>query len=465
MDDSLTGQIVLIIALIICSAYFSATETAFTSVNRIRMKNLASDGNKKAEKVLMLSEKYDKLLTTILIGNNIVNIWMTAIATAICIGLYREHGATVATIAVTIIVLIFGEITPKNIAKEKSESFSMFSAPFIGALMTVLTPITFIFSKWKQFISRVFKLTDEETITDDEILTMVEEAETGGSLDEERSELIQNAIEFDELTAEDVMTPRPDMVAVDTECTNEELARLFQETGYSRLPVYEEEIDRIIGAINQKDFHNHIVGTDKKITDFIIPVVFVGETMKIFDLLRKMQQLKTHMAIVIDEYGGTEGLVTMEDIIEELVGEIYDEHDVVINKEIMPLQNGSYRVQASANLARIFDYLDVDANIQEVNTINGWVAMELDHLPKRDDRFETRLGDKLLRVRVTKADPRKAVEINLVCEDAPDEDVEQSPEEDEKPEGSGKGNGRAAGKSNGKGNGRAAGKSNGKSNG
>ena len=420
--NGLSGQITLIVILIIFSAYFSATETAFTSVNRIRLKSLAGDGNKKAEKVLALSEKYDKLLTTILIGNNIVNIWMTAIATTICIWLYGAHGATIATIAITVIVLIFGEITPKNIAKEKSEGFSMFSAPFIGALMTILTPITFIFTKWKQFIGKLFKLGEEDTITDDEILTMVEEAETGGSIDEGRSELIQNAIEFDELTAEDVMTPRPDMVAVDTECTKEELGELFRDTGYSRLPVYEEDIDRIIGVINQKDYHNHIVGTDKKITDYIIPVVFVAETIKIFDLLRKMQQLKTHMAIVIDEYGGTEGLVTMEDIIEELVGEIYDEYDVVINKEILPLQNGSYRVQASANVEKIFDYLDIDEEIQEVNTINGWVAMNLDRLPRRDDKFETTIGDKLLKVRVTKADDRKAIEINLVCETVADEE-------------------------------------------
>ena len=420
--NGLIGQIVIIVILIIFSAYFSATETAFTSVNRIRMKSLATDGNRKADKVLQLLEKFDKLLTTILIGNNIVNIWMTAIATSICIWLYGVHGATIATIAITFLVLVFGEITPKNIAKEKSEGFSMFSAPFIGFLMTVLTPITFIFTKWKEFITRLFNIGGEETITDDEILTMVEEAQTGGAIDESRSELIQNAIEFDELTAEDVMTPRPDMVAVETDCTVEELAQIFRETGYSRLPVYEEEIDHIIGVINQKDFHNHIVGTDKKIADYIIPVVFVAETIKIFDLLRKMQQLKTHMAIVIDEYGGTEGLVTMEDIIEELVGEIYDEYDVVLNKEIMPLQNGSYRVQASANVNRIFDYLEVDAEIQEVNTINGWVAMNLDRLPKRDDRFETKLGDKLLKVRVTKADDRKAIEINLVCETVADEE-------------------------------------------
>ncbi|MBQ6496981.1 MAG: HlyC/CorC family transporter [Firmicutes bacterium] len=422
MDSSITGEIIAIIILIIFSAYFSATETAFTSVNRIRIKNMANEGNKKAEKVLALSDKYDKLLTTILVGNNIVNITMTAIATVMFVSIYKEYGATIATIVITVLVLVFGEITPKNIAKEKAESFSMWSAPLISFFMVILTPINVIFTGWKHFIAKLFKLNEEDTITDDEILTMVEEAETGGSLDEERSELIQNAIEFDELTAEDVMTPRPEMKAIDIDCTKEELAEIFEETGFSRLPVYEEEIDKIIGVINQKDFHNYVVGKNMEIADFVTPVVFVAETMKIFDLLRKMQQLKTHMAIVIDEYGGTSGLVTMEDIIEELVGEIYDEHDAIVNKEIMPLQNGSYRVQCSANISKILDYLEIDEDIQEVNTVNGWVSMQLDRLPKKDDRFETVIDNKRLKVRVTKADERKAIEINLVVEDISEEE-------------------------------------------
>ena len=422
MDSSITGQIIAIIALILFSAYFSATETAFTSVNRIRIKNMANEGNKKAEKVLTLSEKYDKLLTTILVGNNIVNITMTAIATVMFVSLYKEYGATVATIVITLVVLVFGEITPKNIAKEKAESFSMWSAPIISFFMTILTPINFIFTKWKHLIAKIFHLDEEDKITDDEILTLVEEAETGGRIDEERSELIQNAIEFDELTAEEVMTPRPEMVAIEIDCSKEELAKIFEETGFSRLPVYEEEIDNIIGVINQKDFHNYVMRKNMQIADFVTPVVFVAETMKIFDLLRKMQQLKTHMAIVIDEYGGTSGLVTMEDMIEELVGEIYDEHDVVVNKEIMQLQNGSYRVQCSANISKIFDYLEIDEEIQEVNTVNGWVSMHLDRLPKKDDTFETVIDNKLLKGRVTKADERKAIELNLVVEEIEDDE-------------------------------------------
>lgn len=420
----MTGQIIAIIILILFSAYFSATETAFTSINKIKLKTMAGDGDRKAQKVLELEEKYDKLLTTILIGNNVVNISMTAIATVLFVGLLAHNGAAVSTIVITVVVLIFGEITPKNIAKERPEAFAMFSAPIISLFMTILTPINFLFTKWKEFIIRLFKLNSSDTITDDEILTMVEEAETGGGIDEERSELIQNAIEFDELTAEEVMTPRPEMAAIDMDCTEEELAKMFEESGFSRLPVYEEEIDKIIGVINQKDFHYHVVGTDKHIADYVTPVVFVAETMKIFDLLRKMQQLKTHMAIVIDEYGGTSGLVTMEDIIEELVGEIYDEYDVIVNKEIMPLQNGSYRVQGSANISKVLDYFDIDEEFQSVNTVNGWVAMMLDHLPKKEDRFETVIDYKKLKVRVTKADDRKALEINLVVEDVSYDETE-----------------------------------------
>ena len=415
MSSDAIWDIIIIIVLIMLSAYFSATETAFTSINKIRLKNMAGDGDRKAERVLQLSEKYDKLLTTILVGNNIVNITMTAIATVLFVKLLGPYGPTVATVVITVIVLIFGEITPKNIAKEKPESFAMASAPVLKKLMTILTTVNFVFTKWKQLIARIFRLDNTDAITEDELLTMVEEAESSGGIEENQSELIQNAIEFNEITAEDVMTPRPEMKAIDVECPKEELAVLFKETGYSRLPVYEEEIDKIIGVINQKDFHNYIAGTNRNIADYVMPVVFVSTAIKISDLLKKMQQLKTHMAIVIDEYGGTEGLVTMEDIIEELVGEIFDEHDVVISKDIMPLQNGSFRVKCSANISKVFDYFEVE-EVPDVMTVNGWVVLELDKLPSRNDSFERIIEDKKLTVRVTKADDRKAIEINLRVE-------------------------------------------------
>ncbi len=427
MDSSITGYIIAIVVLLIFSAYFSATETAFTSLHKIKLKTMAGDGDKKAAKVLELSEKYDKLLTTTLVGNNIVNISMATIGTVLFVSMFKEYGATIATVVITCLVLVFGEITPKNIAKEKPERFAKFSAPMLSFFLIVLSPVNFIFTQWKNFITRVFKLHSHDTITDDEILTMVEEAETGGGLDYERSELIQNAIEFDDLTAEDVMTPRPDMKAVDVGCSKEELAEIFEGTGFSRIPVYDEEIDKIEGVIHLKDFHYHVAGTDAPISDYVTPVVFVAETIKAFDLFRKMQLLKTHMAIVIDEYGGTSGLVTMEDIIEELVGEIYDEYDGIPNKDIMPLQNGSYRVQCNANMSKVLNFFDIDEDFSEFNTVNGWVSMELDSLPNKDDRFETIIDDKLLKVRVTKADDRRAIEINLVVED-----IEKETKEDNK---------------------------------
>lgn len=411
--DTYLSSVVAIIALVVLSAYFSATETAFTSLNRIKVKNLVNDGDERAKRVLELSENYDKLLTTILIGNNIVNIAMTAVSTVLFIELYGDYGATISTIVITVVVLIFGEISPKSLSKEAPESFAMFSAPIVKAIMIVLTPINFIFSKWKQLITKIFNIGDEATITGDEIRTIVEEAEVVGGIEAEQSELIQNAIEFNDLRAEDVLTPRVDMQAIDIQMTEEEVAEIFRQTGFSRLPVYEDDLDKILGVLNQKDFHNYIVGTNKTISDFVKPVAFVAGSMKIATLLKKLQAMKAHIAIIVDEYGGTEGLVTMEDIIEELVGDIYDEHDAIMSQEVTLLQNGSYRVMCNANIAKIFDFFDIDKEF-DINTVNGWVVLELDKLPEKGDTFEATYGNKHVKVRVTKANQRRALEINLV---------------------------------------------------
>lgn len=421
MDSHSTGAIVAIILLVILSGYFSATETAFTSVNRIKIKNLAGDGNRRAERVLKLSDNYDKLLSAILIGNNVVNIAMTAVATVLFIDLYGDMGATISTIVITIVVLIFGEITPKSLAKEAPEGFSMFSAGIINIIMIILTPLNYIFSAWKKLILKIFKVSGEQNITEEELKTMVEEAETEGSIEADQKELIQNAIEFNELTAEEVMTPRPDIEAIDIEDTEDEVAEFFKKTGYSRMPVYEDDLDKVLGVLNQKDFHNYIYGNGKTISDFVKPVVFVAETMKISLLLKKMQTLKTHIAIIVDEYGGTEGLVTMEDIIEELVGEIYDEHDAIMSQEVTELQNGSFRVMCNASLAKVFDFFGMEAEELDANTVNGWVVLCLDKLPEKGDTFEYVNGTKKIKGRVTKAAARKALEINVVVEELPEE--------------------------------------------
>ena len=415
------GKIIGIAVLVIFSAYFSATETAFTSVNRIRIKNLANDGDRKAKDVLELTEKFDSMLSTILVGNNIVNIAISAIATVLFMELYPVYGATIATAVITVIVLIFGEISPKSLAKENPEKFAMFSAPFLRFFMVLLAPVNWIFGWWKKLLAKLFNADGVNPITEDELLTIVEEAETEGSIDTDQSELIQNAIEFNDLEAWDVLTPRVDIKAIEIDETQDEIAELFLSTGFSRLPVYEDDLDNIVGVLNQKDFHNYIRGTDTPVSEYVKPVIFVAGSMKISQLLKRLQTVKTHIAIIVDEYGGTSGLVTMEDIIEELVGEIYDEHDAAALQDIVQQQDGSYRVLCGTNIDKMFDYFDVEEEI-DATTVNGWVVLQIDKLPSVGDHFVYEADCKRFDVTVTKADQRKALEINMTVTELEEEE-------------------------------------------
>lgn len=414
-------SIAAIILLVVFSGYFSATETAFTSLNKIRIKNMANDGDHRARNVMELAENYDNLLSTILVGNNLVNIMLSSISTVLFIGLYPNYGATIATAVATIVVLIFGEISPKSLAKENPEKFAMFSAPFIRALVVVLTPVNWIFSMWKRFLAKIFNTDSGRPITEDELLTIVEEAETEGGIDTEQSELIQNAIEFNDLEALDVLTPRVDIKAIEMDTSEDEIGEIFIETGFSRLPVYDDDLDSIIGVLNQKDFHNYIKGGRASVSEYVKPVIFVAGSMKISQLLKKLQTAKTHIAIIVDEYGGTYGLVTMEDIIEELVGEIYDEHDAAALQDIVCQQDGTYRVLSGTNIDKMFDYFDVEEEV-DATTVNGWVVLQIDKLPEVGDSFVYEADYKRFEVVVTKADERKSLEINMTVEELPEED-------------------------------------------
>lgn len=405
-----------IFVLLVLSAYFSATETAFTSLNRIKIKNMAGEGNGKAKRVLNLEERYDTLLSTILVGNNIANIATTAIATVLFVKLYGYYGPTIATVVITLTVLIFGEISPKSLAKEYPEKFAMFSAPLMQLLMNVFMPVNWVFSKWKLLLRLIFKVNTDRAITEEEIKTLVEEAATEGSIMSEQGELIQNAIDFNELEAWDVLTPRVDIKAVEIGDTKKDVAALFKDSGFSRMPVYEDDLDNILGVLNQKDFHNFISGTRKTIADYVKPVVFVAGSMKCANLLKKLQANKTQIAVVVDEYGGTEGLVTMEDIIEELVGEIYDEHDAIETEGIIPLRDGSYRVSGSTNVEKMFEHFGEEADL-EATTVNGWLVLQIDKMPESGDTFEYDTGRKIFKGKVTKANTRKALEINLKVEE------------------------------------------------
>ncbi len=407
MDSSLIGMTVAIVILVMCSAYFSATETAFTSLNTIRMKTWAENGDKRAARALAVGEDYDKLLSSILIGNNIVNITATTISTLLFTKIFVTYGATISTVVITIVVLIFGEISPKSVAKEFPERFAMFSAPILRVIILVLTPLNFLFSMWKKLLSKIFKPSGDDGITEEELMGIVDQAESEGGLDAHEGDLIRASIEFNELDVSDILTPRVDLVAVDEESTMQEVGALFVENGYSRLPIYHETIDNIIGVVHQKDFYKARVRGEDRLAMIKSPVVYTTPNTKIFKLLRILQMNKVHMAVVVDEYGGTEGIVTLEDILEELVGEIWDEHDEV-TEFLRKQPDGSYNIDCTTDLDDMYDLFEIKGEC-EASTVSGWVLEQIDRIPKQGDHFIA----EGLEVTVTAVDNRRVMEINV----------------------------------------------------
>ncbi len=406
MNSSIIGLLILIVL----SAYFSATETAFSSLNRIKIKNLANEGNKRAALTLELCDKYDKLLSTILIGNNIVNIMSTSIATALFVFYFPKNGVALSTVVMTVVVLIFGEVSPKSIAKEMPESFAMFSAPYINFICKVLTPITVLFVWLKEILAKIIGVESDRTITDDELLTMVKEAQADGGIDEDEGDLIKSAIEFYDLDVDDILIPRVDIVAIDVESTVEEINEVFSSSRFSRLPVYKDTTDNILGVINQKDFNYEVINGIKSVEEVIKPVTFVIENMKISDLLTVLQKNKSHLAVVTDEYGGTVGIVTLEDVIEELVGEIWDEHDEVV-EDIVSICENTFKISGNLNLDKLSETVEVEIE-SENSTVGGWVMERLEKIPEVNDSFEY----EKLKVTVTKTDERRVYEVVVTVE-------------------------------------------------
>ena len=387
MENSDIISLVIIVTCIIMSAYFSATETAFTSMNRIRLKNMAEAGNKKAKLVLDLSANYDKLLSTILIGNNIVNILTASLATVLFMKLVDEAtGSTLSTITTTIVVLIFGEISPKSLAKEYPEKFAMFSAPIIKSLMYLLTPINYVFVLWKKFLTVIVKPSEGRSITEEELLTLLEEAELEGGIDKQEGELLKNVIEFNGEKAINIFTPRVDVVAVPIHSTQEEIAEKFIQTGFSRLPVYDKRIDNIIGILHHKDFYNKVYNGGKTVESIIKPPLFITGGMKIKELMKRLQLEKQHMAIIVDEYGGIEGIITLEDIIEELIGDIWDEHDEII-QEVISNEDDGYTIIGNMSVDKFFEKFNIEGET-ETTTVGGWVIEKLGHVPRVGDCIE-----------------------------------------------------------------------------
>ncbi|MBM6664155.1 HlyC/CorC family transporter [Flavonifractor plautii] len=419
-DSSSLTMIVILIVLVILSAYFSATETAFTSLNRIRLKSKADAGNRRAALALRLVDQYDNLLSTILVGNNIVNLSASSLATVFFTeGLRLQNGAVISTAVITIVVLIFGEVSPKSLAKEYPESFAMFSAPIMRILMVILTPVNFLFSLLKKLLSMVFHKEGDSGITEEELVTMVDQAEIEGGLDQHESKLIRSAIEFNDMEVDEILTPRVDIVAVEDTDSMDDIAQAFAESGYSRLPVYHEDIDDIIGVIHEKDFHAARYRGQTDVKGITGPMLYTTGNTKISELLRILQREKAHMVIVVDEYGGTEGLVTLEDIVEELVGEIWDEHDEVI-EEFKKQEDGSYLISCSADLTDLFDLFSIKGEC-DANTISGWVMEQIGRIPEEGDHFTSDGLD----VTVTKVDHRRVLEIRVEVLPQPEEEKKE----------------------------------------
>ena len=402
---------VALVVLVAFSAFFSASETAFSSLNQIRLKSRADDGDRTAARVLAMAEKYDKLLSTILVGNNIVNIAAASIGTIIFTQMLgAERGATVSTIVLTIVVLIFGEVSPKSLAKEMPETVATAVAPVLSLLMVVFTPLTWLFSQWKRLLNHFVHSSESDTITEGELMTMVSEAENDGELTDRESELIRSAIEFDDVEVEEILTPRVDVVAVEDDIPLEELAQTFAESGYSRLPVYHGTIDNIIGVVHEKDFYIARLKKETKIDDLVAPTLYTTGSTQISQLLRILREQHHHMAVVVDEYGGTAGIITLEDILEELVGEIWDEHDEVV-EDIRQQSDGSWLIAGGASVDDVAEELDIrDKEEIDAVAIGGLVQEKLSRLPKVGDHFVWGSFDGT----VTRATNRRVQEVRLV---------------------------------------------------
>lgn len=425
-----TTNIIFLIIVIICiilSGYFSATETAFTAINKIRLRAKAEDGDKGAKRVLKLADKYDRLLTTILIGNNVVNILASSLFTLLLISLITDEAlaTTLSTVILTVVILIFGEISPKVLAKEFPEGFARFSAPIINVLAWILIPFTFVFGLWKKLLLKMFKHKEDNTITDDELKIMVEEAEQEGGINAQESDLIRSAIEFNDLEAKDILVPRVDMEAVDCETPLEEVDRIFMETRYSRLPVYKGSIDNIVGILHEKDFIKQRGEKGFTLEKAAKPTVFVVSTTKISAVLQQLQKSKSHMAVVSGEFGDTVGIITMEDILEELVGEIWDEHDEVLS-DITELGDNEYKVLGSTTVNDLCEYFGLSAIDSDSATVGGWVIDMLGKVPDTGDE----LTYNNLQITVAKTEFRRITELKVVvlCPTEEDEDKDREKE-------------------------------------
>ena len=397
--------------LLILGTVFSASETAYTSLNRIRLKTMADKGLMGAKLALKLHEDFNKLLSTLLVGNNIVNLTSAAICTVLFVNRFGDIGATLSTAVLTVVIVVFTEVTPKALANESPEKVARYFAPFLSFFVVLFTPINSFFIQWRKLIGKIFKTShSDKQMTEEELFSIVDEAEQDGVIDKDDKTLLRNALGFYDKQSKDILTPRMDVEGISVTTPKEEIVNNFLETGFTRLPVYKESIDHIIGILHMRDFFKQLI-EDKEsnisIEGIITAPIFVAPQTVVSELFNQLQSAKAHMAIVSDEYGGTEGIVTMEDILEELVGEIWDESDEVIEKFI-DLGNGTHRILCTANLDDFFEYMEITAKSPEnaSSTVGGWIVDRLEKIPEEGDKFDYMN----VSVTVSKTEHRRALE-------------------------------------------------------
>lgn len=403
MDVDAIYTILVLLALLAAGTFFSAAEMAFASLNRARIKHMAENGDKRAALVLKMYRSFDELISTLLICNNGVALATGTVSAFLFLRLMGDAGPFVSTIVVTIVVVVFTDDLPKSMAKQAPEKFALFSAPMVRLLIIILKPANFFLVKWKARLSTKFMLVEERGFRGEELLYVVEEAEQEGTITEEDSLRISNAIEFTDLATEDILTPRVNIVAVPKNTAIEDTTKIFLESGYSRLPVYEETIDNIIGMIHIRDFLK-CVAEEKTMEDIMTPAMYTALVTQVPELFKTLQKQHIHMAIVVDEHGGTEGLVTMDDILKELVGDIWDEHDEII-EEFVALGDNKYRVLCTADIYKMYEYFKLEEE-SESSTVGGWIIDKLERIPVKGDSFT----HENLIVTVTKATPKRAEE-------------------------------------------------------
>lgn len=421
MDSSNIWKIVTVVIMMIFSALFSSTETAFSSVNKLRLKNYEAQGSKKAAKALELANRFDDVLTAVLIGNNIVNIATSAVATVLFCGFFGDSGAAVSTGVITVLVLIFCEVLPKSYAKKNPEKLALIFASPLSVLVTVLKPFVIILNK----MSSIFKGEESPSVTEDELKYMIDEIEEEGVIEEQESELMKNALDFDEITVNEILIPRVKVIGVELTDSIDEIKEIFVTEMYSRLPVYEKSLDNIAGIITNKAFFKMLLEGKSDIREIIQEVPHIADTNLISEAMRYMQRSKVHLAVVTDQYGGTKGIITLEDIIEELVGEIYDEDDEIVTN-IVKLSDNIYEIAGDTNIDDLLELLELDEEVIDTDytTVGGWVTDVMGHIPDAEETAETE------RFRM------KAVEVNenkvekVIIEVLPYEENDEEDEED-----------------------------------